>query len=76
MAVNTGFANYRDFRFAELGRFDYTKEDCCQFHEAVKLHVMPLVNQLYEAKKKKLVLDRSAPGIWKLNQRARNPSSI
>lgn len=61
VAKNTGFSNYRDFRFAELGRFDYTKEDCFQFHEAVKLHVMPLVNQLYEAKKKKLGLDTLRP---------------
>jgi len=56
VAINTGFKNYRDYRFIELGRFDYTKEDCYQFHEAVKLHVMPLVNQIYENKKKKLGL--------------------
>jgi oligoendopeptidase F len=61
VAKNTGFPNYRDFRFAELGRFDYTKEDCFQFHEAVKLHVMPLVNQLFEAKKKKLGLETLRP---------------
>jgi oligoendopeptidase F len=61
IALNTGFANYRDYRFAELGRFDYAKEDCYQFHEAVKLHVMPLVNQIYEAKKKKLGLDTLRP---------------
>jgi oligoendopeptidase F len=56
VALNAGFANFRDYRFQELGRFDYTKEDCYQFHEAVKLHVMPLVNQLYAAKKQKLGL--------------------
>lgn len=61
VAVNTDFENYRDFRFKELGRFDYSKEDCFQFHEAVKLHVMPLVNQIYEAKKKKLGLDTLRP---------------
>ena len=61
VAVNTEFKNFRDYRFAELGRFDYTKEDCFQFHDAVKLHVMPLVNQLYETKKKKLGLDTLRP---------------
>jgi oligoendopeptidase F len=64
VAINTGFKNYRDFRFAELGRFDYTKEDCFLFHDAVKLHVMPLVNQLYEYKKKKLNVDTLRP--WDL----------
>jgi oligoendopeptidase F len=61
VALNAGFENFRDFRFTELGRFDYTKEHCFQFHEAVKLHVMPLVNQLYEAKKQKLGLSNLRP---------------
>jgi len=61
VAVNTGYTIYTDYRFAELGRFDYTREDCYQFHEAVKLHVMPLVNQLYETKRKKLGLDSLRP---------------
>jgi oligoendopeptidase F len=61
VALNAGFENYRDFRFVELGRFDYTKEDCFRFHEAVRLHVMPLVNELYEAKRKKLGLDILRP---------------
>ncbi len=61
IAINAGFENYRDFRFAELGRFDYKKEDCFQFHEAVKLHIMPLVNELYEKKRKKLGLETMKP---------------
>jgi oligoendopeptidase F len=61
VAVNAGFKSFTDFRFIELGRFDYTKEDCYKFHEAVKLHVMPLVNQIYEIKKKKLGLDNLRP---------------
>ena len=52
--MNAGFENYRDYKFKELGRFDYTKEDCFQFHEAVKLHVLPLVNKIYQKKKEKL----------------------
>lgn len=61
IAINAGYKNYRDYRFTELGRFDYKPEDCYQFHEAVKLHVMPLVNQLYEEKRKKLGLDTLRP---------------
>ena len=61
LALNAGFETYTNFRFIELGRFDYTREDCFQFHDAVKLHVMPLVNQLYAAKKKKLGLDTLRP---------------
>lgn len=61
---NAGFANFRDYKFKELGRFDYTKEDCFQFHEATKQHVMPLVDMIYENKKKKLGLDTLRP--WDL----------
>ena len=60
-AQNAGFENYRDYRFKELGRFDYTKEDCYQFHAAVKLHVLPLVNAINKKKKEKLGLDVLRP---------------
>ncbi|HEY4148512.1 MAG TPA: M3 family oligoendopeptidase [Chitinophagaceae bacterium] len=65
LAKNAGFDNYRDYKFVELGRFDYTKEDCFQFHESVKQHVMPLVDKIYAAKKKKLGLDVLRP--WDLD---------
>lgn len=61
IAINAGFNNYRDYRFVELGRFDYNKEECFRFHEAVQLYVMPLVDQIYETKKKRLGLDTLRP---------------
>ncbi|MBC7652167.1 MAG: M3 family oligoendopeptidase [Deinococcales bacterium] len=61
VAVNAGFANYRDYKFVELGRFDYTKEDCYNFHEAVKLHVLPLIETIYAKKKAKLGVDTLKP---------------
>lgn len=64
-ATNAGFDNYRDYRFKELGRFDYTKEDCYKFHDAVKQHVMPLVNEIYKKKKEKLGLETLRP--WDLD---------
>ncbi|HMX36811.1 MAG TPA: M3 family oligoendopeptidase, partial [Ferruginibacter sp.] len=60
-ALNAGFSNYRDYRFKELGRFDYTKENCYAFHQAVKQHVLPLVNIIYQEKKKKLGVDTLRP---------------
>lgn len=64
VAVNAGFANYRDYKFVEMGRFDYSKEDCFAFHESVKQYVLPLVDKIYEGKKKKLGLDTLRP--WDL----------
>ncbi|MEO5594069.1 MAG: M3 family oligoendopeptidase [Chitinophagaceae bacterium] len=64
VAVNAGFDNYRDYKFADLGRFDYSKEDCFQFHDSVKKYILPLADKIYEAKKKKLGLDTLRP--WDL----------
>lgn len=61
VAVNAGFFNYSDYRFKELGRFDYTREDCFQFHDAVKQNVLPLVNEIYRKKKEKLGVDPLRP---------------
>jgi oligoendopeptidase F len=61
IALNAGFANYRDYKFADLGRFDYTKEDCYQFHKAVKANVLPLVDFIYDRKRQKLGLDSLRP---------------
>ncbi|MBC7848169.1 MAG: M3 family oligoendopeptidase [Chitinophagaceae bacterium] len=61
VALNAGFENYRDYKFKELGRFDYAKEDCYQFHQAVKEHILPLVNDIYERKKLKLGLTELKP---------------
>ncbi len=64
IALNAGFKNYRDYKFVEMGRFDYKPEDCFQFHQAVKEKILPLVNEIYERKKKKLGVDELRP--WDL----------
>ena len=46
IALNSGFANYRDFKHQEKERFDYTPKDCLAFHESVKLYVVPLLNKI------------------------------
>jgi oligoendopeptidase F len=61
VAINAGYKNYRDYKFAEMGRFDYTPEHCFQFHEAVRLHVMPLVDEIFDGQRKKLGLDVMKP---------------
>lgn len=64
MARNAGFDNYRDYRFRELGRFDYSKEDCFNFHDAVKQHVLPLVSIIHERKRDLLKVESLCP--WDL----------
>ena len=46
IAVNAGYKNFRDYKFDALGRFDYTKEDCFDFHTAIKEHIVPMVRKI------------------------------
>ena len=64
VAANAGFSNYRDYKFADLGRFDYSKEDCFQFHDSVKKYILPLADKIYADKKEKLGVDSLRP--WDL----------
>jgi oligoendopeptidase F len=61
MAQNCGYANYRDFRFREMGRHDYTVEDCFTFHESIATEVVPEHNALYVELKKNLGIDPLRP---------------
>jgi oligoendopeptidase F len=61
IALNAGFKNYRDYKFVEMGRFDYTKEDCFLFHDAVQQHVTPLADKINEHKRAQLKLDTLRP---------------
>lgn len=61
IARNAGFDNYRDYKFEELGRFDYTKEDCFAFHTAVKETIVPLAAKILARQKQKLKLETLRP---------------
>ncbi|AFD05680.1 M3 family oligoendopeptidase [Solitalea canadensis] len=61
VAKNAGFDNYRDYAFASMGRFDYTPEDCFQFHEAIEKEVVPLLKEQAEKRKDALGLNELKP---------------
>jgi len=65
LALNAGFDNYRDYKFVAMGRFDYTKEDCFAFHEAIKTHIVPLVKNIQAEKLAKLGKTQFKP--WDLD---------
>jgi oligoendopeptidase F len=73
VAVNAGFANFRDYSFAALGRFDYTPQDCFNFHESVADAVVPLLNELAHERKKKLGVDPLRPWDTKVDVEGRPP---
>jgi oligoendopeptidase F len=61
IATNAGFKNYRDYKLAELGRFDYGVEACEAFHQSIQEIIIPLVNKIYAQKKENLKVDTLMP---------------
>jgi len=64
VALNAGFANYRDYRFRELNRFEYGVEECETFHQSVRDSFMPLKEHMDHNKALINGLDRLRP--WDL----------
>ncbi|TAG99880.1 MAG: M3 family oligoendopeptidase [Sphingobacteriales bacterium] len=61
VAVNAGFANFRNYMFAALGRFDYTPQDCFDFHDAIQKVIVPLLAQHADERKTALNLPSLKP---------------
>lgn len=61
VALNAGFKTFRDYMFKSYGRFDYTPQDCFDFHEAIKYEVVPVLNELSQTRKQKLKVDSLRP---------------
>ncbi len=65
MALHAGLNDYRTFRFKELQRFDYSIDDCLDFHESIRIEILPIVSQMYERRKNILGVEHLRP--WDLN---------
>src|SRR5690554_5787633 len=61
VANNADFDNFRDYMFEAMGRFDYSPEDCYQFHDAIEKTVVPLLSLEAKRRKEKLGLESLKP---------------
>lgn len=61
VGINAGFKNYRDYKFAELGRFDYSVQDCFDFHNSISKELLPISAGINQIRKQKLKLDVLKP---------------
>ena len=64
IARHAGFANYRDYAFRKMCRFDYTPADCEDFHQAVEQEIMPVLRELQGERKRQLGVETLRP--WDL----------
>lgn len=61
IALNADFDNFRDYQFKAMCRFDYTAQDCLEFHEAIENHIVPIYRRIQRDKLQKFQLDHFQP---------------
>ena len=68
IAQNAGFKNYVEYAFRSMERFDYTPEDCREFHKSVEIHCMPLIHQINQDRLNGFGFDKLMP--WDVNEKS------
>jgi len=75
LALNAGFNNYRDYMFESLGRYDYSAQDCKEFHEAIEKEVVPLLKKVHQRRKALMGVDSLKPWDTQVDPLNRAPLS-
>ena len=67
MATNAGFESYTQYMFRAMHRFDYTVEDCLEFHESVESVCMPILEKINKDRCDGLGIGELSP--WDVNEK-------
>ena len=67
MATNSGFESYTQYMFRAMHRFDYSIEDCLEFHESVESVCMPILKKINEERCDGLGIGELSP--WDVNEK-------
>ena len=67
MATNAGFESYTQYMFRAMHRFDYTIEDCLEFHESVESVCMPILKKINKDRRDGLGIGELSP--WDVNEK-------
>ena len=73
IAHNAGFESFREYRWQQMFRFDYTPDDCKRFHAAVEQVIVPVASQIREKHRQMLGVERLRPWDIQINPRASEP---
>lgn len=73
IANNAAFDNYRDYKFRDLGRFDYEVSDCFDFHDSIAHEILPIVEELDAIRQKELGLEKLRPWDMEVDSSGKVP---
>ncbi len=61
LAANAGYETYREYRWQQLFRFDYTPADCQNFHQAVEQVIVPAASKIWARRRSLLGVETIRP---------------
>ena len=73
IAANAGLPSFREYRWQQLFRFDYTPDDAKRFHAAIAEAVVPAATRLYEKRRQQLGLTSLRPWDVSVDTSGRPP---
>ncbi len=73
MAANAGLANYRDYMWKAMDRFDYTPKHCHDFADAVERVCMPVIEKMDGRRCASLGLETLRPWDLGVDVKGRGP---
>lgn len=73
IAHNSNCPSYRERKWKELFRFDYTPDDCKGFHAAIERQVVPAAGRIYARRREALGVDTLRPWDLDVDASGREP---
>ncbi|MEC9351626.1 MAG: M3 family oligoendopeptidase [Candidatus Thermoplasmatota archaeon] len=73
IATNAGYEGFQQYMFASMHRYDYTIEDCLEFHDSIESVCQPLRLRTDEEREKELGLGSLRPWDMGVDVKGRPP---
>ncbi len=73
IATNAGFEGFQQYMFASMHRFDYSIEDCLEFHESIETVCQPLRHRTDGERMRDLGVDMLRPWDMSVDVKGRPP---
>ena len=68
MALNAGFDDYRPYIFEAKHRYDYSIDDCLEFHDSIERVCVPMMHELQESRREALGVATLRP--WDVGEKS------
>jgi len=68
IAINAGFDDYRSYIFEAKHRYDYSMEDCLEFHDSIERVCVPMMHEIQELRREALRVTALRP--WDVSEKS------